>query len=72
MANKVGTMLPCNVVMQERESGHCEVTVIGPSPIRLSRGPPNGCARSSDRRSRGFDRIGQLSLTLEEGRLWVE
>lgn len=28
--NKIGTMLPCNVIVQERENGQAEVSVVDP------------------------------------------
>lgn len=28
--NKIGTMLPCNVIVQEREAGNIEVSVVDP------------------------------------------
>ena len=29
--NKIGTMLPCNVIVQERESGTIEVSAVDPA-----------------------------------------
>lgn len=29
--NKVGTMLPCNVILQELQSGHIEVSAVNPT-----------------------------------------
>ena len=28
--NKIGTMLPCNVIVQEREPGHVEIAAVDP------------------------------------------
>ncbi|HBB91681.1 MAG: hypothetical protein A2X22_04005 [Bacteroidetes bacterium GWF2_49_14] len=34
--DKIGTMLPCNVIVQEKEKGHVEVSAIDPSASMLA------------------------------------
>lgn len=34
--DKIGTMLPCNVIVQEKEAGHIEVSAVDPSASMIS------------------------------------
>lgn len=34
--NKIGTMLPCNVIVQERESGIVEVSAVNPAASMMA------------------------------------
>lgn len=34
--NKIGTMLPCNVIVQELEDGHIEVSAVDPAASMMS------------------------------------
>lgn len=47
--DKIGTMLPCNVIVQEREEGGVEVSAVNPIGLNASR---------SKSRARGYSRAG--------------
>lgn len=34
--NKIGTMLPCNVIVQERESGTVEISAVDPAASMMA------------------------------------
>lgn len=34
--DKIGTMLPCNIIVQEKEQGHVEVSAVDPAASMLS------------------------------------
>ena len=37
--DKIGTMLPCNVILQERDSGRTEISAVDLHPCKQSRIP---------------------------------
>ena len=36
LKNKIGTMLPCNVIVQEREPGNVEVSAVDPAASMMA------------------------------------